>query len=179
MPIKQAKQGFTLIELLVVVLIIGILASIALPQYKIAVMRSRVGAMLPVLESIAKAQEIYFMENDRYASKVSDLDINIPSEVCSHFNFSSYDSTGNGELLACGTDFFIDNYAVAGAVCLNYCPGSASTWNTCKNSRILRMDYNLSFNDVQSNVQWCSVFKNNKEASRICAGFPNFTKRNQ
>ena len=51
------KKGFTLIELLVVVLIIGILSSIALPNYKRSVERTRVAEVQTLLRAIHESQE--------------------------------------------------------------------------------------------------------------------------
>lgn len=74
-------KGFTLIELLVVVLIIGILVSVALPQYQRAVLKSRYGAMIPLVKSLTEAQESYFLANGQYATDLSDLDVAIPSSL--------------------------------------------------------------------------------------------------
>ncbi len=60
------KLGFTLLELLVVVLIIGILASIALPQYQKAVTKARVSSILPLMKAWRDALAVYRLENDDY-----------------------------------------------------------------------------------------------------------------
>ena len=67
--------GFTLIELLVVVLIIGILAAMALPQYFKAVERSRMTEAVTLMDSIVKAQRRKFMQTNRYANEFEGLDV--------------------------------------------------------------------------------------------------------
>lgn len=73
------KQGFTLIELMVVVLIIGILASIAMPQYQTAILKSRLGAAIPVATSIKLGAEMDYAENRTVTDAPGDLAINPPA----------------------------------------------------------------------------------------------------
>ncbi len=76
----SSKKGFTLIELLVVVLIIGILSAVALPQYQKAVGRARYTQAQTLLESLYKAEQVYYMANGAYTTHFSDLDIDVPNK---------------------------------------------------------------------------------------------------
>lgn len=76
--LRKGMAGFTLIELLVVVLIIGILASVAMPQYNKAVEKSRATQALAILKSLYAAQETYYMANGLYATSFDELDLSVP-----------------------------------------------------------------------------------------------------
>ncbi|MDD6153731.1 MAG: prepilin-type N-terminal cleavage/methylation domain-containing protein [Elusimicrobia bacterium] len=73
------ERGFTLIELLVVVLIIGILSSVALPQYQKAVEKSRAVEALTMIKAAIQAEEVYYLANGDYTDNVDELDLVIPS----------------------------------------------------------------------------------------------------
>ena len=99
--------GFTLIELLVVVLIIGILAAMALPQYFKAVERSRMAEGVTLMDSVVKAQRRKFMQTNRYAQEFRALDVS-PKEAKGHRYFTK----GDPETGAGGNGFEIRLYPV-------------------------------------------------------------------
>ncbi|WP_428049854.1 type IV pilin protein [Candidatus Avelusimicrobium caledoniensis] len=91
------KQAFTLIELLVVVLIIGILAAVALPQYQKAVEKSRGTQALTMLKSVVQAQDAYYLANGDYAATFDELALDIPWTGTAQFLSGATDSKSNND----------------------------------------------------------------------------------
>ncbi len=72
---NKNKKGFTLIELLVVVLIIGILASIAIPQYFKVVEKARVAEAMSIISTVKSAEERFLAKGGVYTADFTTLDI--------------------------------------------------------------------------------------------------------
>ena len=96
------KKGFTLIELLVVVLIIGILAAMAMPQYFKAVERSRMTEADTLLGSIAQAQRRKFLQRNSFTTNYKGLDVS-PKDSSG----STYYTKGNATTGAGGNGFAV------------------------------------------------------------------------
>ena len=122
---KHNQKAFTLIELLVVVLIIGILAAIALPQYEKAVVKARLATIKPIIASIKQAEEIYYMANQKYTGDENELDINLSCE-----------KTNDPSVFVCGDFFVLDLISGTLApdtsvIAAYYCSNKVTSWPDC------------------------------------------------
>ncbi len=79
MPVKSAR-GFTIVELLVVVVVIGVLASIAIPKFANQKEKAMLAQMKSDLRNLATAQEAYFYDSTTYTTVVADLGNFTPSQ---------------------------------------------------------------------------------------------------
>lgn len=84
---KTSKQsGFTLIELMVTVAIIGILAAVAVPNYKSYVVRSNRSAAEAQMMDISNRNQQYLLGNRSFATVASTLNYTLPTEISSKYS---------------------------------------------------------------------------------------------
>jgi len=125
------KKGFTLLELLVVVLIIGILAGIALPQYQMAVTKAKVASILPIMRRWKDALAEYKLQHGYYCDNGScpnggTLGVNWPSDWRGGKNKPCQDRA------SCGNDY----------------------WNNCTASSIVHCDHCIDADNCFSIVMY-------------------------
>jgi prepilin-type N-terminal cleavage/methylation domain-containing protein len=77
----RGARGFTLIELLIVVVIIGILASIAIPKFSNTKGKAQITAMKSDLRNLSAAEENYFYYNEQYTGAVGNMNVTLSSGV--------------------------------------------------------------------------------------------------
>ncbi len=131
--LTQNLPGFTLIELLVVVLIIGILASIALPQYQKAVDKTHAMKYFQVGMGIKHAEEVHYMAEGQYTLDLQALDVDY-SAGC------TIDSAHprNNNVWSCPDGYMVDIVQSGDTpvhVKIALCPGYNTTLDDCYPNR--------------------------------------------
>ncbi|HEY9450702.1 MAG TPA: prepilin-type N-terminal cleavage/methylation domain-containing protein [Gemmatimonadaceae bacterium] len=86
---RSRQAGFTLIELLIVVVIIGILASIAIPKFSNTKGKAYAASMRSDLRNLATAEEGYYYSYDMYTDDITKLDFTPSSGVVITFGVAT------------------------------------------------------------------------------------------
>ncbi len=163
-------RAFTLIELLVVVLIIGILAAIAVPQYQKAVMKSRLAQMKITANDIKKAVEAYYLSTGKLPTDFSELDFSTLGEPAENVWGEPGIITSGGYFCALVSDYnqtycMLDNKLM---YLMNYSTSSKANVVSCRT-------WTLDKSDIYNKVCQSDTGKTASEASCVkSVGYCNY-----
>ena len=88
-PIRKQEDGFTLVELMVVMLIIGVLATVAIPIFSASIKSAKEAALKEDLHVLRDAIDSYTMDKNKAPQSLDDLVQNgylkvIPEDPMTH-----------------------------------------------------------------------------------------------
>ncbi len=163
--VYMKNHAFTLIELLVVVLIIGILAAIAVPQYQKAVMRADLHRGINLVESLYQAQQAYALAHGDFATDIDDLDISLPlNDSCEKTQggtwVSSYYTCDFGKI-GC-----YDNFSI-----VQFQPKKPeASRSEIAYLHMLKDDNSIPSNILEKGKRYCFAQPDNETAISVCEG---------
>jgi prepilin-type N-terminal cleavage/methylation domain-containing protein len=151
---RKNYKGFTLLELLVVVLIIGILAAIALPQYRLAVGKSKYATLKSITKSLKDSMNRYYLVNNRYPTKFADLDIglDITSEETFDYAFTIYKK-----------DFACELWNSGLVLCRDEIAGTTVRYLNFLSTRLCDV-YSVNVNDIPNRICQAETGKSANQA---------------
>lgn len=101
---RRKQKGFTLLELLIVVIIVGILAAVAMPQFARMTRRSRAAEAYDLIGAILTAEWAYRQEKQIFTGAYADLLVDLPGEGPNeYFNYGAPVIAGTGEVSVVAT----------------------------------------------------------------------------
>jgi type IV pilus assembly protein PilE len=81
--------GYSLLEAIISVIILGIVISVAIPNFTVTIEKTRASEGVKILSEVLTAQRAFFAEHQAYATDWADLDITITNPE----NFNNLDDT--------------------------------------------------------------------------------------
>ena len=150
------RKGFSLLELLVVVLIIGILAAIALPQYQLAVDKADFMKYETMARSIRDAYDHYVMIYGVGTADFDKLSVSLPDDFTTYSNYGAFTCLSNSEMFCCMSNSGEQHGGLVNC-------GK-------KDSSVIYVQSFFSYNNKLTNRRGrCLAKENHKRANRLCA----------